>query len=208
MAWIGLGAVAVVSMIAAGWFFGGDGGGQTDLTDGVAVAADETSDSAAEGDSSEVDPAQPADVTTTTLPPETSTPSTTAAVTTTEATTPPSTGPVATREELLGSYVAVLWSQVGAPPSAFDGGTELERQLAAYKSRFGDEVRGVDSDLFGSLRDGTIAVVYNGGFASAREAKEWCRESGFFGTQDCFGVVLSDEYTPDQQGEFIRVYDL
>lgn len=222
MAWIALGALAVVSMIAAGWFFGSGESGQTDLTDGVVASAqnsenDQTEDDQigsdqadgdqADGDQAGDDSTESAEPAATTVPAETSTP-TTAVTTTTEETTPPSTGPIATKEELDGRYVAILWSQVGDPPASLGGNTEMERQIAAYTSRFGDDVRGVDSDLFGSLRDGTIAVVYDGGFASALEAKQWCRDNNFFGTADCFGVVLSDEHTPDEQGEFIRVYDL
>ncbi len=109
---------------------------------------------------------------------------------------------------MYGRYAAVLWSSEvsGASPSEVQ--TVVDDQLTTFRLRFGQGVVGLDSNQFRSLRDGTVAVAYDGGFASAAEAKRWCRERGFPGLYDCFGVVLSDDFGPDDRGDHVRVYDL
>lgn len=92
-------------------------------------------------------------------------------------------------------------------PCREDANEALEAQLAGYRAQFGSGVIAIDSNQFRSLRDGTVAVVYDGGFSSARNAKRWCRDNGFQDIYDCFGVVLSDDYNPDQRGDLIRTYD-
>ena len=111
------------------------------------------------------------------------------------------------REDVYGRYVAVLWSGFTSGASAPTDET-LAGQLDLFRARFGSSVVAVDSNDFRSLRNGTVAVVNDGGFTSARDAKVWCRANGFPGVQDCFGVVLSDDATPEDRGEFVRVYDL
>ncbi len=112
------------------------------------------------------------------------------------------------RSELYGRYVAVLWSTVTSVPRSAEDDQLVSGQLVDNRARFGDDVHALDSNDFGSLRNGTAAVVYDGGFTSALDAKRWCRSRGFPGLYDCFGVVLSDDYGPDDRGEFIRAYDL
>ncbi len=114
----------------------------------------------------------------------------------------------AARDEVYGRYVAVLWSGFVSSPTPPDGDDVVRDQLATLQGRFGSNVIAIDSNQFRSLRDGTVAVVFDGGFSNAREAKLWCRNNGFPGIHDCFGVVLSDDYTPDQRGHLIRIYDL
>ena len=121
---------------------------------------------------------------------------------------PTTTALFASRDVVYGRFVAVLWSDFVAPSSSASIDPLLEAELRSYQDRFGPSVIAVDSNQSRSLRDGTAAVVYDGGFTSARDAKRWCRDSGFPGIQDCFGVVLSDDFTPDQRGEFIRAYEL
>lgn len=111
------------------------------------------------------------------------------------------------RSELYGRYVAVLWSTVTSVPLSNEDREVIRGQLVDSQGRFGDGVFAVDSRDYGSLRDGTAAVIYDGGFRSALEAKRWCRDAGFAGLYDCFGVVLSDDFGPDDRGEYIRVYD-
>lgn len=110
------------------------------------------------------------------------------------------------RDTLYGSYVAVLWSAVAGGSAGSD--SIVEQRRTESTARFGDTVHAVNSDDYRSLRDGTVAVVNAGGFASALEAKQWCRSVGFGGVDDCFGVVLSDDFGPSDRGESSRVYSL
>ena len=128
--------------------------------------------------------------------------------TTAEQSSTSSMAPFANKDVVYGRYVAVLWSGFVSNTQSASADPVLPSELAGYQARFGPRVIAVDSNQFRSLRDGTVAVVYDGGFTSARDGKRWCRDSGFPGTQDCFGVVLSDDFTPDQRGEFIRSYEL
>ncbi len=114
----------------------------------------------------------------------------------------------ADRDAVLGRYVAVLWSGFAPDVSAPDTVANVNGQLAESRQRFGSSVIVIDSNQFRSLRDETVAVVFDGGFPSAVAAKQWCRDNGFPGTQDCFGVVLSDDVGPDDRGDFARVYDV
>lgn len=143
----------------------------------------------------------------------TSQPTFTSASTTLESTptsTPTSTSALfASRDVVYGRYVAIMWSGLVADSESRAASDEVvEAQLGLLQARFGSNVIAIDSNQFGSLRNGTVAVAYDGGFSSARDAKRWCRDNGFPGTQDCFGVVLSDDFTPDQRGDLIRTYDL
>ncbi|MEM9613136.1 MAG: hypothetical protein AAGA59_09385 [Actinomycetota bacterium] len=123
-------------------------------------------------------------------------------------TQPPTEIDFADRDRLDGRYVAMLWSTIAPDPSDPETVSVVGGQLADLQNRFGASVIAIDSNQFRSLRDGTIAVAFDGGFNSAVDAKLWCRENGFPGTQDCFGVVLSDDFGPDQRGDFVRVYDV
>ena len=201
-----LAAVAVVAMVGLGWLALGrltdnDGrGGSNEAAELRAETSDEREDGTAEDAAVDEDLSTGAiETTTTTLGPSTTS-------TTIESTTT-TTSFFAPRSVVYGRYVAVLWSDF-VPSGSSAETPELEAELASSQRRFGPNVIAINSNDFGSVRNGTVAVVYDGGFSSAREAKRWCRDNGFSGTQDCFGVVLSDDYAPDERGEFIRVYDL
>ena len=203
--WLALGAVAVAGLLGAVWLFTIRSAEQ----DTIQGTADLAGDQLEPGESDDgVDAGQAPDETlraaedgpmTTALPAST----VTSLVTSTALGETSTTGSFASRDAIYGRYVAVLWSGFVSTSSPQDISELVEGHLETYRAQFGAEVTAVDSGQFGSLRDGTVAVIYDGGFSSAREAKVWCRENGFPGTQDCFGVVHSDDYTPDQRGDLI-----
>jgi hypothetical protein len=196
-----LGVVAVAAVIGAAWLAANwfPGGSTTLGTEDVA-SADPGPEEQGAGTGGAVE-------TVPTTQPSSPSPSPTVSSPSTQ-TSPSTTSLFASRDALYGRYVAILWSGVVPTDPAQDAGQFLEDELATYQAQFGAGVVAVDSDQFRSLRDGTVAVAYDGGFASAREAKVWCRANGFPGTQDCYGVVLSDDHSPDDRGDLIRTYDL
>lgn len=79
-----------------------------------------------------------------------------------------------------------------------------EKQTSAA-ARYGVPVSVVWGDSFGSLRSGTVAVVYDGGFTSLRQAAQWCAAR----TSDvdaCFAVGLNDDWGPLDRGGTGRMY--
>jgi hypothetical protein len=123
------------------------------------------------------------------LPPPTQAPTTSEPVST------PQSGPV------YGSYVAMLWSDhlTNAP-------SETVQQMAAEKAaQYGVTTSVVYGDDFRTLRDGTVAVVYAGGFASPREAAQWCYDRGER-AQSCIGVGLNDDFSELDRNGTGRMY--
>jgi|JI10StandDraft_1071094.scaffolds.fasta_scaffold188742_2 hypothetical protein len=95
------------------------------------------------------------------------------------------------REFLDGEVVAVIWSSF----KAADVDAQARGQRDAYQAELGLTLDVVDGDWFRSIRDGTIAVVYAGGFRDLEAAAGWCISRGLEGDgDDCFAVVLSDEF--------------
>lgn len=105
-------------------------------------------------------------------------------------------------EVAYGSYVAVLWSEV------IDSGSEARASDA--RSTKGGSFRVptavVYGDDFRTLRDGTIAVVYDGGFASLADAAQWCWDRGVRDADSCFGVGLNDDYGVEDRDGTGRMY--
>ena len=201
----GVAVAAIVAGVAAVWFLGRDASSDGRFSASSPSDARSVDDRDADRDATTIGTA--ADEIEPTEASESST-STTDEATTTSSSGTSTSGLYTERTELYGRYVAVLWSTVTAVPASNDDLEVIRGQLQDNQARFGDDVHAVESDDFVSLRNGTAAVVYDGGFTSALEAKRWCRRSGFPGLYDCFGVVLSDEFGPDDRGEYIRVYDV
>jgi hypothetical protein len=119
----------------------------------------------------------------------------------TVATTAP--GPVATdADRLRGQVVAIVWSDFGAL------GPDTERKRATYESRLGLSLEAIDGGWYRSLRQGTVAIAYAGGFPDLRAAASWCVDRGLAGPKgvSCFGVELSDRWTPSDDEGRGRIY--
>lgn len=101
-----------------------------------------------------------------------------------------------------GAYVAMVWSDRldGLPPG------EIERMQAAKEAQYGITAKVVYGDDFRTLRDGTAAVVFDGGFSSPRDAAQWCRNRGVTDPQACIGVGLNDDYSQDDRNGTGRMY--
>lgn len=100
-----------------------------------------------------------------------------------------------------GAYVAVVWSD---RLSNIDS-AEIQRMATEKQSQYGVPTAVVYGDDYRSLRDGTVAVVYAGGFDSPRSAARWCWDRGERGTS-CFGVGLNDDYTENDRKGTGRMY--
>ncbi len=203
--WLALGGVVVVVLLGAVWLFTSRSTGQDAIQRSEDIASVQPASSELDDDTNT---ARVSDETLRSVDDETATTPAPATSTAPDSTSTSMTILFGSRDALYGRYVAVLWSGFVSNSPPQDANEPLEAQLANYQAQFGPDVIAIDSDQFRSLRDGTVAVAYDGGFSSARSAKRWCRDNGFPGTQDCFGVVLSDDYTPDQRGDLIRTYDL
>ncbi len=99
---------------------------------------------------------------------------------------------------LNGVVVAMIWSDFAGP----EPGRQVGDKRLQYEQRLGVALMGVNGDWFRSIRDGTVGVVYVGGFSSPTEAARWCISNGLEGPDglSCFGVELSDRFTPNDDG--------
>lgn len=103
---------------------------------------------------------------------------------------------------MLGSYVAVLWSDVLSNVT----GSDIDGYQSQRAGQYGVPTSVVFGDDYLSLRDGTVAVVYAGGFRSSREAAQWCRNQGVTDVDACFGVVLDNTHDWQNKGNNERTY--
>lgn len=106
--------------------------------------------------------------------------------------------PLGEVEALRDHIVAVLWSDFGSLPS-----NVASSQAARWTTRYGTLVRVVEGNWYRSIRDGTVAVVYDGSFSSVRDAAQWCVNQGIAGTNgtSCFGVILNDNFSEQDRGD-------
>lgn len=135
---------------------------------------------------------------TTTVPEPTTIPTTIPVpIPTTVPTTVP-TGPFGNPDALRGEIVVMIWSDFAEA----DIDAQARSHLSEYSSRVGVPLTAVHGDWYRSLRDGTIGVVYLGGFGSVQEAARWCVNQGLSGPEglSCFGVELSDRFTTEDKG--------
>ncbi len=140
--------------------------------------------------------------TTTTIPEPTTTtiPISTTTTTSTSSTTLPAAvnGPFGDPELLRGRVVVMIWSDFAAP----DSDAQIRSHLATYTGQLSLSLVGVRGEWFQSLRDGTVGVVYDGGFPSVVAAAQWCVANNLQGSDglSCFGVELSDRFSPNDKG--------
>lgn len=104
-------------------------------------------------------------------------------------------------DAIYGSYVAMLWSDVVSNVDP----AEVQRIAAEKQSQYGVTTSIVYGDDFLSLRDGTVGVVFAGGFSSPRDAANWCWDRGER-ELGCFGVGLNDTYTENDRNGTGRMY--
>lgn len=109
--------------------------------------------------------------------------------------------PPAGSASLYGSYVAMLWSTEASVSPA-----EIEANRSQQGNRYGVPTTVVYGNDYLSLRDGTVAVVYAGGFANSRDAALWCKDQGVTDWHDCFGVVLDNTHDWQDKGNNQRTY--
>lgn len=113
-----------------------------------------------------------------------------------------SNGGASSGKTLYGSYVAVLWSDMLSNVSADD----IQGYLSQRADQYGVPTAVAYGDDYLTLRDGTVAVVYAGGFNSSREAAQWCRNRGVTDYNACFGVGLNDDHDWQNKADSDRTY--
>jgi|GEM_PF-5997436 len=102
---------------------------------------------------------------------------------------------------MYGSYVAMLWSSKDVGDSG-----EVDRMRSAKEAQYGVPTTVVYGDAYRSLRDGTVGLVYAGGFATVRDAAQWCWDRGERSATGCFGVGLNDDWSETDRNGTGRMY--